>query len=94
MLALMVLALKALFRFVVAERVGVIILSAFAAHTAWHWTAERYDQLSKFPITWPELNADFIAMALRWAIVIVVVAAVMWLVNLVRQARRRREPTF
>jgi hypothetical protein len=27
---------------VVAERVGVIVLSVIVAHTAWHWMAERY----------------------------------------------------
>ena len=30
-----------LFRWVVAERVGTIMLSAIVAHTAWHWMTER-----------------------------------------------------
>src|ERR1019366_5266057 len=37
MLALFIPALDLLFRFVVAERMGTIILSALVAHTAWHW---------------------------------------------------------
>jgi hypothetical protein len=83
MLALMVAALKLLFRFVVAERLGIIILSALATHTAWHWTSERYEQLSKFPITWPVIDAAFMAAAFQWAIVGVVLVAIMWVFNLV-----------
>src|SRR5262245_52176712 len=59
MLALMVPALKILFRYVVAERMGTIILSALATHTAWHWMTERYEQFSKFPITAPVIDAAF-----------------------------------
>src|SRR5688572_20501871 len=40
-LILLVPALGALFRFVVAERLGTIILSALVAHTGWHWMLER-----------------------------------------------------
>jgi hypothetical protein len=94
MLALMVPALKLLFRYVVAERVGTIILSALATHTAWHWMTERYEQLSKFPITRPVIDAAFIAAALRWAMVVVALAGVMWVIILMRQARRRREETW
>jgi len=90
-LALMVPALKILFRYVVEERLGIIILSAFAAHSAWHWTTERYEQLRKFPITLPVIDAAFMAVALRWAIVAVVLMALAWLVGLIRQSRRRRQ---
>src|SRR6185295_10431194 len=33
--------LSLLFRYVVAERVGTILLSALIAHSAWHWMTER-----------------------------------------------------
>src|SRR5207302_3324560 len=36
-LLLMIPVLYLLFRFVMAERMGIIILSAVVAHTAWHW---------------------------------------------------------
>ena len=42
-LALLVPVLAFVFRVVVAERMGTIILSAFVAHTAWHWTTDRWD---------------------------------------------------
>ena len=55
-LAAVVPALNLMFRFVVAERMGTIILSAIVAHTAWHWLTERGAQLLQFP--WPALDAD------------------------------------
>src|SRR4029079_15347659 len=47
-LLLLVPLLDALFRFVVAERMGTIILSALVAHTGWHWMIERADRLRQF----------------------------------------------
>ena len=90
-LALLVPALSLWFRYVVAERTGTIILSALVAHTAWHWTTERYEQLSKFPFQWPVFDAAFIAAAFRWAMVIVAVAGVIWFVGVLREGRHRRE---
>jgi len=87
-LAVMVPALQLLFRFGMPERLGTIILSALAAHTAWHWMTERYGQFSRFPITLPVVDAAFLAMATRVAIVAVAIAAAIWLVNVVRQSRR------
>ena len=34
-------ALQLMFRYVVAERMGTILLSAIVAHTAWHWMIDR-----------------------------------------------------
>ena len=41
------------------ERLGIIILSAFVAHTGWHWMIERGEQLMQFPF--PTLDAAFLA---------------------------------
>jgi hypothetical protein len=90
-LALMVPALALLFRYATAERIGTIILSAFAAHSAWHWVDERYEQLSKFPFKWPVIDAAFIAATLRWAMVGVALAGVVWLIGVLRRGRQRRE---
>ena len=48
-LLVLVPALGLLFRYVVPERLGIIILSALVAHTGWHWMLERGEQLAKFP---------------------------------------------
>ena len=50
-LVVLVPALQLLFRYVVAERMGTIILSALVAHTAWHWMIDRGRDLSRFD--WP-----------------------------------------
>ncbi len=78
-LAVLVPALELLFRYVVAERMGTIILSALVAHTAWHWMTERFDRLRQFRFEWPEINAAFLAGALRWLMLLVIVAALWWL---------------
>jgi hypothetical protein len=44
-LALLIPALAVLFRYVVAERIGAIMLSALVAHTGWHWMIERVERL-------------------------------------------------
>jgi hypothetical protein len=84
-LAAVVPALNLMFRFVVAERMGTIILSAIVAHTAWHWLTERGGQLLQFP--WPALDATLLLTVVRMAIGIVALAAVIWIVRL--QVRRK-----
>jgi hypothetical protein len=63
-LAVMLPAL-ALFRRIVPERMGVIILSALAAHTGWHWMTERWQVL--WQVEWPRLDADALVSLARWA---------------------------
>ncbi len=89
-LLLLIPALQLLFRYVVAERMGTIILSALVAHTGWHWMTERADRLRQFSFTWPVLTATFLAGAIRWLMMLVVAAGVAWLViTLVRQRAGR-----
>jgi hypothetical protein len=88
-LALLVPLLEVLFRFVVAERIGTIILSALVAHTGWHWMIERWERLRQFG--WPAFSGAQIASALRWLMVIVILAAVMWLASLLRRGIAKRK---
>ena len=62
-LGLMLPAL-ALFRRVVPERMGVIILSAVVAHTGWHWMIERWETLRQSQ--WPPLDAAGLVILARW----------------------------
>ena len=78
-LAVVIPLLQALFRYVVAERMGTIILSALVAHTGWHWGIERWERLARFQ--WPQLTAGFLAGAVGWLIVIAILGGVAWLVN-------------
>lgn len=63
-LALMFSALI-LFRRLVPERMGVIILSALVAHTGWHWMTERWEALRL--AEWPRLDAAGLVTLARWA---------------------------
>jgi hypothetical protein len=83
-LLVLVPALDLLFRYVVAERAGTIILSALVAHTAWHWMTERWTAFRRFPL--PPLDAAFFAGALRWLLAILILGGTMALV--VRRLRR------
>ena len=89
-LALLVPLLYALFRFVIAERTGTIVLSALVAHTGWHWMIERADRLRQFRVRWPAMDAAFLADAARWLIVLTIVAGLIWLVGVLRDARQGR----
>ena len=75
-LLVLVPALNLFFRYVVAERIGIILLSAIVAHTAWHWMTERWDALSQFPS--PSIDA---LVVVRTFLVIVGIAALVWLVR-------------
>ena len=79
-LAIAVPALTLLFRYVVAERIGTILLSALVAHTAWHWATERGERFLGYPWTAPTLGD--VATWMRLAMVIVAAAFVMWLISL------------
>jgi len=86
-LALLIPALGFLFRFVVAERIGIVVLSALVAHTGWHWMIERAGQLRQFRR--PELNAALLAASMRWLMLTLILAAIVWMVS--RALRRRAE---
>jgi hypothetical protein len=63
-LLILVPALGLLFRYVVAERIGTIILSAIVAHTAWHWMMDRGAILAEFDIQWsPDILLWLAALA-------------------------------
>jgi len=85
-LVLFVPALNLLFRYVVAQRLGSIILSALVAHQAWHWMEDRFDTLKQFP--WPTITASGLMSAVGWMMVLVALAAGVWVASL---AMRRWE---
>jgi hypothetical protein len=78
MLALFIPVLDILFRYVVLERMGTIILSALVAHTAWHWMADRATILSQYRFQWPAVNLLLLALAMRWMTALVILAGLAW----------------
>ncbi len=75
-IAIAVPAFNLLFRRVVNERVGGIIVSAILAHSAWHWMAERAAVLREYRFTWPVLDAATAATAMRWLMLLLIVVGV------------------
>ncbi len=87
--AIAIAALDVLFRRVVAERMGTILLSAIVGHTAWHWMTDRWAILRQFRFEWPPIDALFWVAAMRWLMLAVVAAGLYWLVfNVLRVTRK------
>lgn len=49
-LVIAIAVLELLYRRVIAERMGIIIMSAIIAHAAWHWSADRWDALRRYEV--------------------------------------------
>lgn len=88
-IAVSVPALGALFRWVVPERAGAILVSAILAHSAWHWMADRARDLRQYRLGSPGLDAATVAGALRWLVLLLIVVGAGWLLSgtLARLAR-------
>jgi hypothetical protein len=85
-LLVLVPLLSLLFRYVVAERIGTIILSVLVAHTGWHWMVERGEELRQFRLEWPAFDIALLASATRGLMLLLVVAGAAWLMyGLVRR---------
>jgi hypothetical protein len=92
-LAVAVPALGWLFSHVVAERMGTIILSAFVAHTAWHWLLDRGGILMQYHLELPTLDVALAVSALRALLALVVLAGAAWGAHAVAR-RWRATPTL
>jgi hypothetical protein len=81
-LAVAIPLLDLLFRYVAPERIGTVILSALVAHTAWHWMIERWETLRQFQLHWKLWNMASLASGIRWAMILVALAGLIWLLSL------------
>lgn len=77
-LVMLIPALNGLFRFVVPEKVGVVVLSALVAHTGWHWMTERFGVLRAFDVGWADLGAAVMGSGLRWMFAGLILATLAW----------------
>jgi hypothetical protein len=57
----------------VPERMGIIVSSAFVAHTGWHWLLDRVERVRQFSL--PDVSPLIVTRAL---IAVVAVAAAIW----------------
>ncbi len=67
-----------LFRHVVPEVAGAVVLSAVLAHTGWHWMTERGGELLQYRLTLPPVDAAFAALVLRWLMLALIVGGAAW----------------
>jgi hypothetical protein len=82
-LAILAPVLALLFKWVIEERLGVIIASAFALHTAWHWLTERATVLTEYD--WSLSDPATLARLLRVLMVIVAAAGGAWVIRAYRK---------
>jgi hypothetical protein len=87
-------ALVLLFRYVVAERVGTIILSALVAHTSWHWMTDRWATLREYSLGSAAMDASALLFATRALLALLILVAIVWAVRAALQARRRQAETL
>jgi hypothetical protein len=80
-LAIAIPALALLFKHVVAERMGTIILSALVAHTAWHWMLDRAAVLERYEFQWPAIDTSFIISAMRLVMLLLIIIALGWVLS-------------
>jgi len=83
-LAVIVLAvplISFLFRKIVPERVGTILLSALVAHSGWHWMSDRASQLSEYSFNWSMIGYAFSVSMIRWLMLLVVIATTLWIMT-------------
>ena len=81
-LALTVPLLEFLFRKVLPEVGGIVVLSALLAHTGWHWMTERGSQLIQYDFRAPIMGVGFTATALRWLMLVLIILGTGWLLRL------------
>jgi hypothetical protein len=66
------------FRWAVVERVGVILISAILAHSAWHWMTSRFAVLREYQFARPALDATSLAGLMRGLMLLLIVLGVAW----------------
>ena len=71
--------LNFLFRKPHVERVGTIILSAILAHSGWHWMSARAGDLAVYQYHWPVMNYAFLALLMRWLMLLLIIGSAVWL---------------
>ena len=61
------------------QRMLVILLSVFVAHTSWHWLVERWTVVRAYDFLLPEFDRALIAGSLRWLMLLLTATLLVWL---------------
>ena len=68
------------------ERLITVVISAFVAHTAWHWLVERWGTLAK--VEWPQIDAAALGL---WLVLAAALGILVWLMRSRPAVLRRRD---
>ena len=63
------------------RRPMIIVLSAFIAHTAWHWLLERWTVLSAYTIELPVADLALLVGLMRWLMLALIAGFLVWLLR-------------
>ena len=74
-LVILIPLLDFLFRAVMAEKIGSILISAIVLHTSWHWFTARLEILNEYAVDWISLIVQFLQNPFV-AMVLLLVAAI------------------
>ena len=69
-----------------SEMLVTVVVSAFVAHTAWHWLVERWAVLAK--VEWPQPDPVRIAL---WLLLVAALGALAWVLSGRSAVLRRRD---
>ena len=69
------------FRSTASEKLGIIIISALVAHTAWHWMLERYMTLSAYQFNIPLLSSISWNEYLSIGVLMLFIILILYLLN-------------
>jgi hypothetical protein len=72
-----------LMRNALTERMGTIILSAILAHSGWHWLSGRASELMAYSFQRPALDYALLAALMRWAMLMLIIGSVIWILFVV-----------
>ncbi len=80
-IALAVPVISWVFRRVVAERLGIIIVSVMVAHTAWHWMTERFAVMRAYRLAWPAFDTGLAISGIRFVMGLLIIGGVAWAIS-------------
>ncbi len=73
--------LSLLFKKWLPELMGVIALSAFLAHTGWHWFLDRGSDLLEYDFGAPAASGAMGATLMRWLMLALIVVGTLWVLR-------------
>jgi len=80
-LVLAVPIIHLVFKYMLPEKAGVILLSAIVAHWAWHWMEDRFAGLMAYQLRVPDLDRYFAAGLMQWIALLLLAGGVLWLMR-------------